>query len=132
MAERSSELVRRVYQAFNDAAPGALRDLLSADCVMDWSRSIGPLRGTYRGAGGAAEWMAAITDAFEDFRLEPAEYLVSGDLVVVPTRVIGTGRGSGVEIAAGGTTVWQLRDGRVVAFTLYQDHGEALAAAGLG
>ena len=40
-------------------------------------------------------------------------------------------RGSGVAVEASGTTLWEIRDGRVDRFVLYQSREEALKAAGL-
>jgi len=131
MSKADVEIVRRVYEAFNSADARALSGLLSADCVMDWSRSMGPLRGVYTGVDGAAEWMAAIAEAFEEFRLEPSEYIVCGERIVVSSRVVAKGRGSGVDVTAAGSTVWELRDRKVVGFTLYRDRDEALEAARL-
>jgi hypothetical protein len=95
------------------------------------SRSIGPQRGVYRGSAGVEEWIAAISEAFESFELLPLEYVDAGDRIVVPTRVKGRGRGSGVVVEAEGATLWELGRGKVVRLTLYGTRQEALEAAGL-
>ena len=128
MSEENVEIVRRAYAAFNRGDPEGLDEVINADCVMDWSQSQGPEKGVYHGLDGAARWIAAIREAFEEFELAPSEYIGSGDRIVVPTRVTGRGRGSGVAVEA---TLWEIRDGRVDRLVLYQSREEALEAAGL-
>jgi ketosteroid isomerase-like protein len=131
MSEENVEIVRLAYAAFNRGDLEGLDEVISADCVMDWSQSQGPQKGVYHGPDGAARWIAAVQEAFEEFELAPSEYIGSGDCIVVPTRVTGRGRGSGVAVEASGTTLWEIRNGRVDRFVLYQSREEALEAAGL-
>ena len=131
MSEENVEIVRRAYAAFNRGDPDGLGEVISADCVMDWSQSQGPDKGVYHGLEGAAGWIAAIREAFEEFELVPSEYIGSGDRIVVPTRVTGRGRGSGLVVDASGTTLWEIQNSRVDRLVLYQSREEALEAAGL-
>jgi ketosteroid isomerase-like protein len=131
MSQENVEIVRRVFAVFNHGDVGELADLVSPDWVMDWSQSIGPLQGTFAGLAGAASWMDAIKQTFDEFAITATEYIGSGERIVVRARVTGTGRGSGVAVEAGGTTLWEVEEGRVVRMTLYQNDAEALEAAGL-
>ena len=132
MAEGSAEqTIRRAYEAFNTNDAEALAKVVADDFVMDWSRSIGPEKGVYRGLDGATDWMNAIREAFDNFELTPTEFIGSGEQIVVRTQVNATGRGSGVEVNASGITVWVHRGGRLSGLTLYQDEQEAFDAAGL-
>jgi ketosteroid isomerase-like protein len=131
MSQENVEVVRQAHEAFNLRDLDALADLTGPDWVMDWSRSIGPQRGVYQGRSGVEEWIAAISEAFESFEILPLEYVSAGDRIVVPTRVKGRGRGSGVVVDAEGVTLWELERGKVVRLTLYGARQEALEAAGL-
>jgi ketosteroid isomerase-like protein len=131
MSQRNVEIVRQAHEAFNQRDVDALAELAEPDWVMDWSRSIGPQRGVYRGRAGAEEWLAAISDAFESVEILPLGYLEAGDRIVTPTRVKGRGRGSGVVVDAEGVTLWELERGKVISLTLYGSRQEALEAAGL-
>jgi ketosteroid isomerase-like protein len=131
MSEENVEIVRRAHEAFNQRDLDAVAELIEADWVMDWSRSIGPRRGVYRGRAGVEEWIAGIAEAFDGFEILPLEYIEAGDEIVVPTQVKGRGRGSGVVVDAAAATVWELERGKVVKLTLYQSKDEALEAAGL-
>jgi ketosteroid isomerase-like protein len=131
VSQENVEIVRRAAAAFNRPNLEGLAELVSPDLVLDWSQSVGPQKGVYTGLDGAAEWMAATRDAFESFRIEPTEFLDSGDRVILRARVGGVGRGSGVEVNAKGTTLWEIRNGRVTKMALYQSDAEALRDAGL-
>ena len=131
MSQENMEIVRQAHEAFNLRDLNALSELAEADWVMDWSRSIGPQRGVYRGRAGVKAWIAGISEAFESFEIVPLEYVGAGERIVVPTRVTGRGRGSGVVVDAEGVTLWELERGKVVRLTLYETREEALQAAGL-
>jgi ketosteroid isomerase-like protein len=131
MSQENVEIVRQAYEAFNLRDLDALAELAEPDWVMDWSRSIGPQRGVYQGRAGVEAWIGAISEAFESFEIVPLEYVGAGDRIVVPTRVKGRGRGSGVVVDAEGVTLWELERGKVARLTLYETRREALEAAGL-
>jgi ketosteroid isomerase-like protein len=131
MSQENVEVVRQAYEAFNLRDLDALAQLTEPAWVMDWSRSIGPQRGVYRGRAGVEEWIAAISEAFESFEILPLEYVGVEDRIVIPTRVKGRGRGSGVVVDAEGATLWELERGKVARLTLYGTRQEALEAAGL-
>jgi ketosteroid isomerase-like protein len=131
MSQKNVEVVRRAHEAFNRRDLDAMAVLSDPDCVMDWSRSISPQRGVYRGRAGVEAWISEITEAFESFEIHPLEYVPVGDRIVVPARVQGRGRGSGVVVDAEGATVWELERGKVAKLTLFGTKEQALEAAGL-
>jgi ketosteroid isomerase-like protein len=59
------------------------------------------------------------------WRVEAEEFVEEGNLVLVLNRVWGTGKGSDVEVETTGAHLWELRDGEVVAWTIYLDQGRA-------
>ena len=72
-------------------------------------------------------------ESFESFRMEPEEFMDAGDRVLVFLRVLGPGRGSGIDRKVRPAHLWTVRGGkgvRVEAFT-ERARGAALAAAGL-
>jgi ketosteroid isomerase-like protein len=128
VSEENVDLVRRAVAAFNRPDLEGLAEVVSPEWVLDWSQSEGPQKGVYEGLEEATEWMKATQDAFESFQVEPVEYLDFGDRIILRAQVGGRGRGSGVEVNAKGTTLWEIRDGRVTRMTLFQSDEEALAA----
>jgi ketosteroid isomerase-like protein len=63
---------------------------------------------------------------------EQNEFIDAGDRVVVIGRLVGKGKGSGVEVGQPNATVLTFRDGLLIrSETGYTDRREALKAAGL-
>ena len=74
---------------------------------------------------------AQVMDAFEETRFHAEEFIPAGDRVLVINRWKGRGLGSGVDVEMRFTNVWTLKDGKVVSCITYDDHVQALRAAGL-
>jgi ketosteroid isomerase-like protein len=130
-AEAQIELVRKAIDAFNRRDTDAMIALAPAEGFeYDWTRSIAPNRGIYRGIEGMKEFVEDQWSAFEEVRIEPSEYLARGRHVVVPATVHGRGRGrGGVAVSANSAQVFTFENGRLMRITLYQGREEALAAA---
>ena len=95
----------------------------------DWSRSLGPNRGIYRGVEAFMEFINDQWSTFESVTLEAHDFIPRGNHVVVPTTTHGRGR-QGVSVTAKSAQLYTFDNGRLVRVTLYQDREEALAAAG--
>jgi ketosteroid isomerase-like protein len=72
-----------------------------------------------------------LAETWSDVRTEPEDFIDAGDSVVVPVRVVNTGRSSGLSVKARAAWVAQLREGKVARMTVYQSRVEALEAVGL-
>jgi ketosteroid isomerase-like protein len=134
MSQEDMEIVRLAYAAVNEADLDALAEITAPDAVLDFSRSIGPQKGIYRGREAFGRYVANIRDAFETFQLSPVDFVVApGGELVVRHHVSARGRASGLEIdrVPDVGLVWELRDGKVIKTTMYQPHAEALKAVGL-
>ncbi|HEV2923554.1 MAG TPA: nuclear transport factor 2 family protein [Solirubrobacteraceae bacterium] len=130
MSQQHVEIIKRVVEA------GSRRDF---DTVLalhhpDWEGFIPeeyPVAGTWRGLDGvrgfAEEWL----EAWEEFRVEPEEFIEGGDAVVAAVRYWGRGRGSGVQVTDRWYCAYRRRDGKVISWRPYADRDEALKAAGL-
>jgi uncharacterized protein len=128
MSEANVEIVRRVIEA------GSRGDF---DTVLalhhpDWEGFIPeeyPVAGTWRGLDGvrgfAEEWL----DAWEEFRVEPEEFMEGGDAVMA--KVHYWGRGSGIEVTDRWFYAYRLRGGKIISWRPYTDRAEALADLGL-
>jgi ketosteroid isomerase-like protein len=127
--EERIAFVKHVMEAFNRRDIGALADLAGPNFEYDWTRSIGPLAGVYRGREGFMEFVHEQWSMFDEFSVEASEYIPRGNHVVVPTKVRATGR-SGVPVSANSAHLYTFEDDRIVRITLFQRQEEALAAAG--
>jgi ketosteroid isomerase-like protein len=127
-AAANVEVTRQAIDAFNRRDLEAMLELAGENFVYDWSRSLGPNRGIYEGVEGFTEFVDDQWSMFEEFRVEPHEFVPCGERhVLVSTTVHARGRG-GVPVSAKSSHLYTFEDGRLVRVTLYQERDEALAA----
>ena len=135
MSRENVETIRRGYALYAAGDFDAVTALFSDDAEITDSGGLGvtgTAAGTRRGHEGFLRSTEEALEAFEDFRVEPEEFIDAGDVVVVPVRISGRGRGSGVEMEMRLAHLWVLRgDGKVVRSEVYKTTEEALEAAGL-
>ena len=118
-----------MIDAFNSRDVDAMLELADDDFEYDWSRSLGPNAGVYRGPEGFMRVrQRAVGACSTTSELEAHEYIPRGNHVVVPATVYGRGR-EGVPVSANSTHLYTFEDGRMVRITLFQEREEALAAA---
>jgi ketosteroid isomerase-like protein len=131
MSNRDQEVItrlRRVYEAFNRA---------DFDTAIEFAHpeiEFVPPGGqsSLKGVGALRAWMEP--DAFDEQRIEPREFRVKGNRVLVRQHTWGRGAGSGIELDIDIWTVWTFADdGRVMRAESFLPHQEieALEAAGL-
>ncbi|MFN8159857.1 MAG: nuclear transport factor 2 family protein [Solirubrobacterales bacterium] len=129
MSAENVEIVRRIHDGWSRGDFSVGRELLAPD--FEWHQHAEAVEpGSHRGAaiGGA---IGRIFEIYEDFRVEPEEFIEAGDRVVVPAHNRGTARGSGLELDQVFVFVWTVRDGKLAELRVYGDRSAALEAAGL-
>jgi ketosteroid isomerase-like protein len=126
-----ARLVRRTIELFNAREIDRALDMAPDEFIMDWSNSIGPLKGVYRGRQEVVRLWSAFLDAWDSVRWDPEEIIeVDDSQVVVVNHVEMRGRGSGVDIDATGVQLWTFEAGEPQRIKLFQSKEEALEAAG--
>ena len=128
MSQENVEIVRQVYEAFNrgdfDAA------IAGAHPEIEFVPPGGQT--SLRGADAVRAWMEP--DAFDEQQIEPLEFSVQGNKVLVRQHAKARGAGSGIELDIENCVVWTLNDDglatRIESFLPHQE-AEALEAAGL-
>ena len=130
MAAANAEIVSRFLKlSLADRNIEAALELAHLDAEMDWSNSIAPYRGVYRGAAEAMGAWQAWLEAWEEWSTEITEAIeMDPETLVIVTHIRARGKGSGVTVEAEGAGVWKVRDGKVAYAKLYQSKAEALAA----
>jgi ketosteroid isomerase-like protein len=131
MADRDEEIVaslRRIYEAFNRG------DFDAAIALMHPEMEYVPPGGqsSLRGAEAVRAWMEP--DAFEENQVEPLEFSIHDNKVLVRQHARARGAGSGIALDMEIWGVWTLNDdGLATRFEVYLPHqeAEALEAAGL-
>jgi ketosteroid isomerase-like protein len=131
MSDRDKEIVaslRRLYEAFNrgdfDAA------IAGAHPEIEYVPPGG--QSSLRGAEAVRAWMEP--DAFEENQVEPLEFSIHDNKVLVRQHAKARGAGSGIELDMEIWAVWTLNDdGLATRLEVYLPHqeAEALEAAGL-
>lgn len=128
MSDERLELVRRAIEAFNERDVDAMRELVAGEFEYDWSRSIGPMRGVYRGEEGFLGFVDDQWTAFDEVTAVPRDLIPVGDHVLAAITIHGRGRG-GVTVSANSFQLFTFEESRLAKLTLFQDREEALAAA---
>ncbi len=106
------ELVREAFEAFRR---GGLEDTLRfADPGIE-CRRVPPLPDpqTYHGLDGVRQMYSDWTADFDDFEMEPLQYVERGDRVFVEMLQRGTGRASGVTVEGHYWLVFTVEGGKI-------------------
>ena len=127
MSQENVEIVRSGYEHF--AATGKTR--AHPDLVWDVSNLGWPDQQVYSGCEGADQFMAEWRAAWDDWEMEPAEFLDAGERVVVIVNQRGRSKATGIPVEMRFAQVWTLRNGQGIKMELYASVEEALDAAGL-
>jgi len=85
----------------------------------------------YRGLDGLTRYLQEWLEPFSEYQVENLDYIEAGDCVLVPSRQWGVGSGSGARVELELTTLYELRNGKVVRVEQYDSTAEAREAAGL-
>ena len=93
MSEENVEILRRGYEHYNRTGE-ADYSLLDPDVIYDVSRRTFDPH-TYHGHDGVREFTARMREQWATMRLEPREFVPTGDQAVVSVRLVGIGRGAG-------------------------------------
>ena len=131
MEEHDQEIIaslRGVYEAFNREDFDAAMEIAHPE--MEFIRPGG--QSSVRGTKAMRAWMEP--DAFEEQVVEPLEFTVEGDKVLVRQHARARGAGSGIEMEIDSWAVWTLDEtGLATRLEFYLNHqkAEALEADGL-
>ena len=85
----------------------------------------------YCGREGADQFNAEWAGAWDDWELEPEDYIDAGERVVVIINQRGRSKGSGIPLEMRFAQVWTFQDGRTIRMEMYASVDEALEAVGL-
>jgi ketosteroid isomerase-like protein len=80
----------------------------------------------FRGRAGLRRWIAVTQEIWDEWRLMPERFTVTGDQVLVLVRVIAQGHTSGVRLDRETAHIWNVADGCVTRCEVFLDRAEAL------
>jgi ketosteroid isomerase-like protein len=130
MSEENVEVVRRLYEALNRGDLEGAIEMTDPNIRYDLSeRVFNPA--VYQGHDGIRRFSAEVDEVWDEFRVEPLDFIDVGDKIIVSHLVHARGKGSGVDVELPSTSVYTLREGKVLAIRMYREHDQALEAARL-
>ena len=132
MSQDNVALVQRFEDSWTRRDLDAALECVHTDFEFDWSESIGPFVGTYRGHDGLARFWTDLLEAWEHFSPTTVEVIECGaDGLITLDVVRARGKGSGIDMEARGAMLWTMQGGKIVRVKMFQTKQEAFEAAGL-
>lgn len=130
MAEQAESIAREIFECFVSNDPDSALALMHED--IEWTPPQDePETGTVHGTEGVMGIVLQWSHAFDDFRVQPLEFVSGSECVVVPVQVSGRGKGTGAEVTIEETMVFWVRDGKASKMRAFRTKAEGLDAAGL-
>ena len=130
MSEENVDVVRSLLETHD--AGGEWLDLVAEGVEIHPDASRWPEAKPFR---GREEFVRFVADIDQDFgassKQEIKEIFATGDRVVARTDWGGRGRASGIDLRSDLTTIFTVRDRKIVKVEYFFDHAQALEAAGL-
>ena len=116
----SSDFVREAFgQAYSPTV-----ELRTLDIAM--TLDIGD---HYVGVDGLIEYLGKWLEPFSEYHVRNLDYIAAGDCVLVPSEQWGTGEGSGARVELELTTLYEMREGKIVRIHQYTTLDEARRGA---
>jgi ketosteroid isomerase-like protein len=124
MSVSNADLVRDAFERWNAGDRESLIETI--DPGIEIRAASSQLSGgePYHGHDGYREWIAAMEESFEVWKIYPEVFEEHGDTVLVLGRMHLRGRGSGVELDQETGWTVQVHEGRMTRFQAFLSHAE--------
>ncbi|MDQ6852262.1 MAG: nuclear transport factor 2 family protein [Actinomycetota bacterium] len=126
MRQDNVATIRRVYDALTTRDTDVIQELFAPDIAIRQSPEL-PWGGDCHGHDGAFPFLLKVVEYIES-HVTTESLFGAGDHVVQTGRPRGTVRANGAPFDVPEAHLWELRDGKVVRFTVYIDTPAMLAA----
>jgi uncharacterized protein len=121
--------LRQGYEAFNRGDFDAVLRNFSADFeAFDREEIPDPQR--YEGLEGARQAFASVIEMFDEYEVEPVEFIEGDGHILVVAHQRGRGAASGAVVEGEIVHVWTVRDGKTVGLRAFSSKEEALRHLG--
>jgi ketosteroid isomerase-like protein len=131
MSRENVEFARRAAEAFAANDLEAWLATMSPDIKIFPNPREPGAKARYDGREGALEYVRDWYGGWEEYVVEPTQFIDAGDYVVVATRETGTAKQSGIRVEEEFSHVLRVQDGRTVEWRMFGPLEEALDAVGL-
>ena len=120
MSSENVEQLKQAYEAFGRGDLDAVAETFDEQ-VEWWTSEEVPNGGTIKGRDAVIQSFAAIGDDWDEFTLEPEQFLDAGDWVVVRGKARLKAKASGQTIEERFAHVVEIRDGKTVRGEFHSD-----------
>ena len=131
MSQENVDVVAAALDAFDRRDRDRLVALLDPNVEWELAGFLLDQERVRTGPEEVWDYLTFLDEEFEDIRAERGEYVEVGGRVLVPVRVQGRGRRSGVAGEFSFTSVFTVANGKLLSGRNYPTYAEALEAAGL-
>ena len=130
MSQQDLEIVQRFEDSWTRRDLDAALECVHTDFEFDWSESMSPFVGTYKGHDGLARFWSEMLEAWEDFSPTIVEVIDRGpDGLITVVLVRARGKGSGIDMEARGAMLWTVQEGKIARVKMFQSKEDAVQAA---
>jgi ketosteroid isomerase-like protein len=131
MSRENVEVVRRAFEAFRANDFEAWFATLSPNIKVFPNPREPGAKPHYEGREGALEYIRDWYAGWDEYVVEPTQFIEAGDYVVVAARETGTAKQSGIRVEEEFSHVFGLQNGQIVEWRQFGPLKEALEAVGL-
>jgi ketosteroid isomerase-like protein len=132
-AASNKDFVRGIYQAFGRGDAAAVLASLDAEVLWAYPDNVFYAEGSpFRGPSEVFNKIfVRLATEWDNFKVEPMEFIAEGDRVVVLVRETGTYRETGGSLEVDAAHFWTIREGKAIEFYAMTDTLGYSRAAGL-
>jgi ketosteroid isomerase-like protein len=130
MSQENVEIARRWMELNNSRDVEAVLDLMAPD-IECFPAEDQPDSPSFRGPEAFAKYVGAWLEVFDEYEIEPREFIDAGDYVVVVGHIRGRAQGTGIEVSDDEAWLLRFRDGKAIEYRECRTKQKALEAAGL-
>ena len=130
ISDRELELVKEGYEAFKRGDLDWVLEHFHPEILVE-NRAEAPDSATFHGHSGFLRYLEGWLSAWEEFRVEPQEFISTNDQVLVLLRQYARGKGSDVEMVEDVAHLWTVREEQAVAYRVFTHQADALRAIGM-
>jgi ketosteroid isomerase-like protein len=125
MADPNVEIVRRLFDRFDEGGIEAALEGLSEDVLIEIPPDMSAEPDDYHGHEGARRYFAGFDGMIEDLRYEALELIPVGEQVLAHVRLSGRGASSGLDVSLDPYVLHELAEGKIVRIRPYPDREAA-------
>jgi ketosteroid isomerase-like protein len=129
MADSNLDVVRRLFERFEEGGIEAAMEFFSEDFVAVIPAEMSAEPDVYEGHAGVRRYWGAFEGMIADVRYELIRLVPAGDKVIAEIRLSGRGEISGIEVEQRAAVVHSFRNGKVTRMEPQPDLETALRVA---